>query len=587
MSNAVSTLTDESMPVYGGAELKSIGAKERIQSIDVVRGFALIGIFFMNVEWFNRAFADYGSGIPKGLTGIDYWASFFVNYFVAGKFWTIFSLLFGMGFAVMLTRSESSGRAFIGPYIRRILALGAFGILHTLLLWPGDILYSYAFTAAGLMIVLFGRWWWLLASLAVLTGLVFIPGMESFGTVVSGIAYMGLIALYLRNENTVTCLGKPLPMFSALMAAVGVLVSSAALASFWVTDMQEARTPLCLAGFFLLLTAYLSARFRQPETARFARTGAYLYLLPFLAMLSYGLSQWNDPPRNIYDSPAAVTRAAEKARQEAALANASAAVKKAQEEKDAKARKAMDSEQKQREDDADRINSIAERFKDIEKEVAVLSKGSYLQTVQHRVEVFAKNPFEPASLMFVAIGMFLLGTWFVRSGIMSHDRDNLPLFRRIAMIGLPLGFALSMASAFLGVNHTPGQDGDHWLLANAVLELSALPASLAYVSIVILLFHSSSVFSRIRVLAPYGRMALTNYLMQSLLQAGFFYGWGLGHYGMPRSEQLVFAVVVIILQIGFSHWWLNRFAYGPMEWVWRAITYGKFPSFRVSRMSPV
>jgi uncharacterized membrane protein YeiB len=86
------------------AELAPVSGAERIEALDVVRGFALIGILTMNVEFFNRALNDLGHGIQPGLSGANYWVGFFVQYFVIGKFWTIFSLLFGMGFAVMLTR---------------------------------------------------------------------------------------------------------------------------------------------------------------------------------------------------------------------------------------------------------------------------------------------------------------------------------------------------------------------------------------------------------------------------------------------------------------------------------------------------
>ena len=72
----------------------------RIEALDVVRGFALFGIFLMNIEFFNRSISGIGEGMPLGLTGIDWLASWFIAYFVQGKFWTIFSLLFGMGFAV-------------------------------------------------------------------------------------------------------------------------------------------------------------------------------------------------------------------------------------------------------------------------------------------------------------------------------------------------------------------------------------------------------------------------------------------------------------------------------------------------------
>ena len=94
------------------APFAPVATGQRIEALDVVRGFALLGIFLMNIEWFNRPISSLGEGMPRGLTGLDWLASWFVAYFVAGKFWTIFSLLFGMGFAVMLVRAEI-GRAHV------------------------------------------------------------------------------------------------------------------------------------------------------------------------------------------------------------------------------------------------------------------------------------------------------------------------------------------------------------------------------------------------------------------------------------------------------------------------------------------
>ena len=68
-----------------------IAANQRIEALDVVRGFALLGIFLMNIEFFNRTIASLGEGMPRGLTGLNWFASWFVAYFVQGKFWTIFS----------------------------------------------------------------------------------------------------------------------------------------------------------------------------------------------------------------------------------------------------------------------------------------------------------------------------------------------------------------------------------------------------------------------------------------------------------------------------------------------------------------
>jgi uncharacterized protein len=564
------------------APLAPLMANKRIHSMDVIRGFALIGIFFMNVEWFNRTFAEFSTGLPASWQGIDLWAGYFVNYFVAGKFWTIFSLLFGMGFAVMLTSAQDKGSDFIKPYVRRIIALGVFGLLHTLLLWPGDILYSYAFTAAGLLIILFGQWKWILAGLIGMAGIAAIPNMDSFAAVPAGVAFMSVLAFYLRSDKSFNLFGVRIPLLSGILGIIGILVTGAALASFFVDKMQEAKIPLCVSAFFTLLTAFCSAHYYQPRESRLWRIGAFIYLLPFLIMLAIGLSKWNEPVHSVFDSPAAVALAAEKATEKAAQEKLSDAQKEVLAEQRQKTLKSMSKERKKLEEDAERINRIHDLRTDIAKEEKVLKHGGYGEFLKFRISEFSKDPFGPAALAFMGIGMFLIGMWFIQSGIMRNARDHLPLFRRIAFIGLPIGIALSVMSSLLAVRHIPGVDGDHWLAAHALVNLAGLPASLAYMSIVILMCYSAGWLSRIQVLAPYGRMALSNYLMQSLIQAVFFFGWGLGNYGMPRFEQLVFAAIVIVLQIAFSHWWLKRFAYGPMEWLWRAITYWQRPKFRIT-----
>jgi uncharacterized membrane protein YeiB len=76
-------------------------------------------------------------------------------------------------------------------------------------------------------------------------------------------------------------------------------------------------------------------------------------------------------------------------------------------------------------------------------------------------------------------------------------------------------------------------------------------------------------------------MALTNYLLQSLVGALVFFGHGLGYWGLGRAWQLAYVVVLFALQVGFSHWWMGRFRYGPMEWLWRAVTYWQIPAMRL------
>ena len=111
--------------------------------------------------------------------------------------------------------------------------------------------------------------------------------------------------------------------------------------------------------------------------------------------------------------------------------------------------------------------------------------------------------------------------------------------------------------------------------------LGNLPACLGYVGVVVLMLHSDRAFSKISFLAPAGRMALTNYILQSVVSVLIFYGYGLGQWGMPRAWQLVYVVVFFVLQVALSRWWLSRFRYGPLEWLWRGFTYRTTPPIRL------
>ena len=132
--------------------LAPVAAPERIALLDVLRGFALLGIFLMNIEFFSRSLLDVSTGISPALSGLSWLADAFVYTFVRGKFWTLFSLLFGMGFAVMLARAQAAGRPFAGLYLRRTTGLLLIGLAHGLFLWSGDILFSYALTAFALLL---------------------------------------------------------------------------------------------------------------------------------------------------------------------------------------------------------------------------------------------------------------------------------------------------------------------------------------------------------------------------------------------------------------------------------------------------
>jgi len=190
-----------------------------------------------------------------------------------------------------------------------------------------------------------------------------------------------------------------------------------------------------------------------------------------------------------------------------------------------------------------------------------------------------------AGFAFVLCGMFLLGSWFVRSGVMENTAAHLPLFRKLAIYGIPLGVGLGLLAGMITSTRTPGLDNDPFQIAMGLRMIGNLPACLGYVGLMVLMLHSGTAFANIRVFAPLGRMALTNYLTASIVGTLYCYGYGLGHWGMGRAWQVLFVAVVISLQLVFSHWWLSKFRYGPMEWLWRAITYWQVPPLRREQSS--
>ena len=100
--------------------------------------------------------------------------------------------------------------------------------------------------------------------------------------------------------------------------------------------------------------------------------------------------------------------------------------------------------------------------------------------------------------------------------------------------------------------------------------------SLGYIALVMLALQRGAWRKLLGWLAPMGQMALTNYIAQSVLGTLFFYGYGLGHWGLPRAQQVAYVLVVFALQLVFSKLWLLKFRYGPLEWLWRAATYRKW-----------
>lgn len=172
-------------------------------------------------------------------------------------------------------------------------------------------------------------------------------------------------------------------------------------------------------------------------------------------------------------------------------------------------------------------------------------------------------------------GLFLLGVWCGRRRVLENIAEHRRALGRVLVAGLVLGVPLNLALAVSSFLQNP----DRLTPAMAVNAIGRVAGGTvfcaAYVAMFSLAWQKDRWRRGLRWLAPAGKMALTNYLAQSVLGTAVFYSWGLGLYGRTGPAfQLTVAVVIFSAQIVASAVWLRRFRYGPVEWLWRKVTYG-------------
>lgn len=406
-----STAVADSTPVMG-----PILPQERIEVLDILRGWAIFGIVLIN--WL-----DYR------LSSVDHAADRLVEFFVAGKFYTLFSFLFGLGLAIQLGRAEARGVRFVPIYRRRLFILLLIGLAHNFLLWPGDILNQYA--------------------------------------------VLGFLLLLFRARSL-----KTLVVGAILSLAIPILVHP-------------------------LATGELRLRRAEPEAAQTSSLQAEERQVNNQVL-------WQQSRR-------------------------------------------------------------AHR------------QGTYAEMVAQRVRgfVWEHSRVDPYTSYYAAIfAMFLLGLYAGRRGIFQNLPAHLPFIRRVMWWGLGVGVLGNLVNVIgnelsdlnlYSVNEAVRAGG--WYVGAPAL-------CFFYASSIILLFQREAWQKRLAPLAYVGRMALSNYLLQTVIFTTIFYNYGLG---LPVQNALVIflAIVVYLMQILLSRWWLGRFQFGPMEWLWRSLTYGKRQPMRL------
>lgn len=395
-------------------------AGERIQTIDILRGFALLGILLVNMELFNSAFVAKIMGSYEEQSLLDQAARWFVAFFAAGKFYTMFSFLFGLGMILQMERAQARAVRFVPLYTRRMLVLLAFGLIHAYFFWIGDILTLYS--------------------------------------------VLGMLLLLFRNTRPRRVL-------------------------IWVL-------------IFLLVPVVLNA-------------GLWGLI---------ELSRSNPEGAAIMDQ--------------------------------------MFAEQ-------------AQAYKTLAAETdQVYATGNFVEITRQRaadmVIVFGTWPF----MAFNVFAAMLLGVYAGKRRIFADIPGHLPFIRKVLVWGLIVGIVGNLLYVAAGEFSRRDIPTGLNFVATVGQTFGAPALSLFYMAGLTLLAENPRRRARMAPLAAAGQMALTNYLLQTIICTTLFYGYGFGLYGQIGAfGGILLTLAIYALQLAFSVWWLRRFRFGPMEWIWRSLTY--------------
>lgn len=209
----------------------------------------------------------------------------------------------------------------------------------------------------------------------------------------------------------------------------------------------------------------------------------------------------------------------------------------------------------------------------VERLVGVYSHGSYLETVSFRLRNQTAMTLGNSLLALPKVlGLFLMGLYTGKSGIVYRLRDSLPRIRRVWQVAGVAGFFLALGYAVTQFGPDFTSPARQLGLSMLFKEASSVFISLFYTTSIVLLYQKAASMRLLIWLAPLGQMALTNYLMQCIICSVLFYGYG------PRLAPSIAGILMVSMfiyggQILFSSIWLKRYRYGPFESVWRYLTY--------------
>ncbi len=217
----------------------------------------------------------------------------------------------------------------------------------------------------------------------------------------------------------------------------------------------------------------------------------------------------------------------------------------------------------------------------IEEEVAV-RRGPYLEMTRYFVSqtIMMQTQSFLFYIFWRAMALMLLGMALMKAGVFSAQRTF-----RFYFVLMVIGYGIAMPLTGYAASLQAGHDFDiaYFFHTGGLIDFfTSVFVALGHVSLVMIIVKSGAMTWLTRRLAAMGRMALTNYLMQSILMGLLFYGIGLGLFGRINRFGLIWIVIgTWLLQLIISPLWQKYYRFGPVEWLWRTLTYFKRQPMRV------
>ena len=483
-----------------------LSARERIQTLDILRGLALFGILVINAQqmfqpfvFAGHSYANAPIGIVPGEAGVlAHWV--ILSVFFDTKFLTLFSLLFGIGFSLQAARAEARGAPFAWTYLRRLGVLAVFGVIHATLFYPADVLFIYA--VIGALFFLIARNWG--------PALLMQIGLIVFFTTISW-------ALAMESPNL------DLPI---LLASSGAMISVAVFGS--VVKLSTFKRCIVMTGILALsLTAQIQG---LPDTG--ARTQ-----IADLQTQADAVSQAFADGEYVFGDTAFQLPL-----------------------------------------DRVEIDTIRAEFQldDIQRSIleqSVMRSGPLRAFFTRGITTLALLQLVGMSYLYWrTFALFAIGASLMKWGLLNKGNRFGP---RAMKAGLGIGIPLALVATWMRYQ-AYGSGAALYHAALPLHLLSALAIALGLVGLVMVWVDAGKASFIKANLAALGRAASTNYIGQSAILAVITTGYGLSLAGaLPRWQQSAICVAVFIGLAMFSRIWLTAFEYGPLEWVWRSLTYGR------------